>query len=171
VPALQAAALPADAAAHAALTAKLTRLTLRPQTSSAAPAASRTLAGRRYAFGENPLAFEALSLDTTDGGQTTFTVRTGGADQTITAASGEWRKGTLTINGKPEPVAASGGWTSEDAYTLQVVRYGTPFTTTYKLLFSVDQLTVDSEQNVGPVNSRTAHFVGTSTPKVSSARE
>ena len=85
-----------------------------------------------------------------------------GADQTIAATSGAWQKGTLTIGGKAEAVAASGGWTAADTFTLQVVRYRTPFSTTYRFRFADDQVTVDSEQNVGPAShaDRAVHRQG-----------
>ena len=72
-------------------------LTLRPQTSSAAiQQRPGTLAGRRYAFRENPLALEALSLDTTERVQTTFTSVPTGAPPTrrySNRLSGEWVEG------------------------------------------------------------------------------
>jgi len=57
-------------------------------------------------------------------------------------------------------VAASGGWTADDTYTLKVVRYRTPFVVTYRLQFSGDQLGVESEMNVGAADRRVAQWVG-----------
>ena len=70
----------------------------------------------------------------------------------------------MIIGGKAEAIAASGGWTAADTFTLQVVRYRTPFSTTYRFRFADGQVTVDSEQNVGPANTRTAKFIGTPGP-------
>lgn len=164
VPALKAEALAADAAAHKALTTKLSTLTLRPQASSTVSAVSKTVAGRRYTFAKNPRNIEAVAIEAPDGQRATVTVRMDGADQTIAATSGAWQKGSLTIGGKAEAIAASGGWTAADTFTLQVVRYRTPFSTTYRFRFADGQVTVDSEQNVGPANTRTAQFVGTPGP-------
>jgi len=47
-----------------------------------------------------------------------------------------------------------------DTYTLKVARYNTPFITIYRLRFAGDQLIVDSEQNVGAPETRTAHLEG-----------
>ena len=76
----------------------------------------------------------------------------------------DWEQGTLTSwrsrHGFYGGDAASGGWTAADTFTLQVVRYRTPFSTTYRFRFADDQVTVDSEQNVGPPAARTAQFIG-----------
>jgi hypothetical protein len=133
---------------------------LQPQAGSAAPAMSKTVAGRRYTFEANPQNIEALALDALDSQRATVTVRMNGSDQTITATSGAWQKGTLTLGGRAEAIAASGGWTAADTFTLQVVRYRTPFSTTYRFGFADGQVTVDSEQNVGPANARTAQLIG-----------
>jgi CubicO group peptidase (beta-lactamase class C family) len=161
VPALGATALPADRAAQDKLKAKLATLTLEPQTGESTSTQASSFTGKRYTFATtNPGSIEAVTLDNAAGGDVSFTVRTAGVDQHIAASRGAWRKGTLTIGGASEPIAASGGWTG-NAYTLKVVRYHTPFATTYRLQFGADQLVVDSEQNVGAAESRTAHFTGT----------
>ncbi len=41
-----------------------------------------------------------------------------------------------------------------------MVRYRTPFTTTYQLRFAGDQLFVKAEQNVGAADTRISEFVG-----------
>jgi hypothetical protein len=93
-------------------------------------------------------------------GEAVFSVRIGGADQRIVAAPGAWRKSVVTSSGGSDPIGASGGWTSDDTYTLRIVRYRTPFVTTYRLRFAGDQLTVESEQNVGAADRRVAQWVG-----------
>ena len=62
-------------------------------------------------------------------------------------------------DGPADPIAASGAWTADDTYTLDVVRYRTPFATTYKLRFAGDQLFVSAEQNV-PANAKVVEIVG-----------
>ena len=79
VPALKAEALAADAAAHKALTTKLSTLTLRPQASSTVSAVSKTVAGRRYTFAENPRNIEALTLDASEPQRATVTLRMAGS--------------------------------------------------------------------------------------------
>jgi hypothetical protein len=172
VPALKEGALAADAASYRKLTTKLASLTLRPQTGTAAGVSTKGVEGKRYVFGANPLSIESLTLASTgETGEATFTVRTAGSDQQVVAAPGAWRKGTILVKGTPDPIAASGAWTSDDTYTLQVVRYQTPFATTYRLRFAGDQLVVDSEQNVGAPDARMAHVEGKLDPGPSGSKE
>jgi hypothetical protein len=43
---------------------------------------------------------------------------------------------------------------------MDVVRYRTPFATTYKLRFAGDQLFLNIEQNVGAADARVSDLVG-----------
>jgi CubicO group peptidase (beta-lactamase class C family) len=162
VPALKPAALPADRAAHDKLTAKLATLTLKPETGAPASTQAAGFTGKRYAFATNPESIESMTLDAVDaGGDVSLTMRTAGVDQQVTASRGAWKKGSMMVHGTPDPIAASGGWSADDTYTLKIARYRTPFATTYRLRFAGDQLVVDSEQNVGAAETRTSHFTGT----------
>lgn len=166
VPALKPVALPPDKAMHDRLTAKLSSLTLSPQTGAGGSGLMTTIAGRQYVFGANPQSIDAIALDSADTrGEVAFTVRIAGADQRVAAAPGAWRKGTLMLHGTPDPIAASGGWTAEDTYTLKIARYRTPFVTTYRLRFAGDQLAVESEENVGPAERRVSQWVGRAQPR------
>jgi CubicO group peptidase (beta-lactamase class C family) len=171
VPAMQGAPLPANPAAQHALATKLARLTLRPQAGASASTSARDHVGMRYAFAENPQSIEAVTLQSSKlNGDTRFAVRIAGVEQQLTAAPGAWRKGTITVRGVAEPIAASGGWTAANTYTLLVSRYRTPFATTYTMRFDGDHLLVDAEQNVGAAETRTAHLVGTVQPVASGSR-
>jgi hypothetical protein len=171
VPAMQDRQLPADPEAHRRLSAKLAGLILRPQSGLPTPTTVRAQVGIRYTFGENPQSIEAITLDSTDAaGESRFTLRIGGVEEHIAAAPGAWRKGTLTIRGAAEPIAASGAWTAGDTYTLVVTRYHTPFATTYRMRFAGDRLMIDSEQNVGAADTRVVHMVGTGQPAPSGSR-
>jgi CubicO group peptidase (beta-lactamase class C family) len=162
IPAFKANALPADAATSAKLTAKLKGLTLKTQigTSAMAPAV-KALVGKTYTFSSNPQSVESLILNSADAsGAVSLTLRIAGTDQQISAAPDSWRKGTLTIRGVADPIAASGAWTAADTYTLKVARYRTPFVATYRMKFADDQLAVEIEQNVGAADSRILQIVG-----------
>ena len=171
IPALKSSALPADQAKQTQLTTKLSGLTLAAQPAGVASPLAKTVAGRRFVFGQNPQSMEALALESiTPQGEATFTVRMGGTDQNLAAASGAWRKGVLTIGGAQVPVAATGAWTAEDTYTLKVARYRTPFITTYRLRFAGDQLSVESEQNVEETETRIAQWVGRAQPAMGASK-
>ena len=175
VPALKDAPLPADDAARAKLAAKLKALALPAPAAGTTPPTIAQIAGRRYVFEKNPQSLESIVLEPPGPtGEATFVIRQDGAEQRLVAGRGSWKKGTLTMRGAPVPVAASGGWTAPDTFTLAVVRYQTPFVTTFRFRFGGNLLAVRSENNVGAADSRIAEFVGTAEPAqrrtVSSAR-
>ncbi len=163
IPALQPAALPADAGASRKLADKLATLKLRAPSGTAASTSARSWLGKRYAFDSNKLALEAIALDAASAsGEPSLVMRIGGVDQRIAIGRGSWRKGTLRLaaEGAPDAIAASGAWTADDTFTLTVVRYRTPFATTYQLRFAGDQLFLKAEQNVGAADARITELVG-----------
>lgn len=159
VPALDAAPLPPNPSADAALKRKLTTLTLPPQTETAVSAVASDVAGRRYAFNSNPQTIEWASITPSSGG-TAVTLHMDGIDQTLALSPGVWRNATLRFNGVDDVVASSGGWTANDTYTLKVVRYRTPFVTTYRMQFAGDDLRLTVDQNVGPPDTLTRELLG-----------
>jgi hypothetical protein len=162
VPLLEPAARAADAAAHKKLTAKLASLMLKTPAGTTTSPAATAAKGKRYTFESNPLAIESITVDeAAAAGDLTVALRLAGADQTLTAGHGKWHKGTLKLaaDGASEPIAASGAWTSPDTYAMAVVRYRTPFVTTYKLRFTGEQLFVTAEANV-PATAKPIAIVG-----------
>jgi CubicO group peptidase (beta-lactamase class C family) len=162
VPALKNGALPADAAAHKSLTAKLSALTMKMPSGRATTSAAATARGKRYTFAVNPLGIEAVALESmAPAGDAALALRLNGAEQRLVVGHGKWQKGSLaTSTASSDAVAASGAWTADDTFTTTVIRYRTPFTTTYALRFAGDQLFVRAEQNVGPANARVTEIVG-----------
>ena len=159
VPALKAGPLAADAASHRKLTDKLATLALRSPAGTATSAMARTVAGKSYTFDSNKQSIESIALEPS-ANSTSVIIRSGGVDQRLTAGHDAWTKGIFSVSGAPAPVASSGAWTAEDTYTLDVVRYRTPFATNYQLRFAGDQLFVKIEQNVGPADARVTELVG-----------
>ena len=160
VPALKPGKLPADSVAHRKLTDKLSRLTMKAPEGTPAGKAGPS-SGRRYTFENNPQRIESVAIESaTPEGEVTIAMRLGGIDQRIRVGHKAWRKGTLATTSAPDPVAASGAWTGDDTYTFTVIRYRTPFTTTYRLEFAGDRLMFRSEQNVGAANTRIAELEG-----------
>ena len=175
LPALKPAALSADPAAHKKLTAKLAALTLRPQTMTGTSAVSTTAAkaaatsGTRYVFDPNSQSIESIALGAAEpNGRITLTMRVAGADQKIDASPDTWTKQSVTLRNAPDAIATSGAWSADDTYKLSVVRYQTPFATTYTLRFAADQLTLDIEPNVGAPADRKTQLIGKRTPVTSS---
>ena len=159
VPALGPQALPENRSAKAALASKLAALTLPAITGETRTAAASAISGRRYEITGKQAGLEAVTL-TGDGEDTTVTFRLAGKDHPVSAQAGRWRRGTSAMTGSDQVVAASGAWTAADTYTLKVVRYRTPFATTYRLRFRADTLEGEVEQNVGPASERTTVIRG-----------
>jgi CubicO group peptidase (beta-lactamase class C family) len=162
VPAFQPAALPPNQQAQRALSSKLANLSLKPQAGAVTSPHAKSVAGKRFVFGSNAQSMESLVVDAVSPtGDVSMTLRIGGVDQRVTAAHNAWRKGAFTVRDTQDVIAASGAWTADDTYTFKIVRYRTPFATTYRLRFAGDQLFVTTEQNVGPADSRITELQGT----------
>jgi hypothetical protein len=112
------------------------------------------VAGKRFVFPQNPQAMESIRLSPAadDPKATEFFATMGGVEQRVTVAGGRWVKGELKGGPAAGPVAVSGAWTAADTFTLDVVRYRTPFVARYHLKFSGDgeTVTLETVMNVGP---------------------
>ncbi len=152
LPALQAGTLPADAAAVAKLKQKLASLTLKKPAAITTPAVAQEIAGRRYVFAKNPQAIEAITLAPADDDAkaTVMTVVIDGAEDEVKISGEGWTRGDLQNGPSAGRVALSGAWTAADTFTLDVVRYQTPFTARYRLRFAGDELKLETTPNVGP---------------------
>jgi len=163
VPAFHDGVLPADAGAQGKLTGKLAHLSTAAQLGAVTSPVAAALTGRRYKFPANDQQIESITLASADAaGLTAFTVVLNGTEQHFSAAPGTWRMGgEIPSPTGPEPVACSGAWTGDYAYTIKVCGYRTTFTTTYRLRFAGDQLLVDTERNVGFSNASIPTLTGT----------
>lgn len=179
LPAFHDAALPADPAADSHLSDALARLEVPPQVGMNSSPMEKRVLGRRYVFPENPKGITAVTLVAprqggtwmggaaqspkgTPPGAVTLLVEFGAKIVPITAAPGLWhRGGIVNTETGPEPIAASGAWTSDYTYTLKVCRYQTPFVDTYELRFSGDELRVDSTVNVSFGDRVSPTLIGT----------
>jgi hypothetical protein len=67
----------------------------------------------------------------------------------VACGSAAWLKGSTTIvSDEPHLVAASDAWTDEDAYSIRLCFYETPFCPTITCRFSADCLTYDVKERV-----------------------
>lgn len=147
LPAIGAAALPADGESCGKLRQALKGLALRVPQESGGPAKQ---AGKKFVFAANDQKLESLALEPGEpGGGATLVLRMGGADQRIACGRGAWTKTRVAWTSFPEaPVAVSGAWTADDAYTAKLCFYETPYIVTLQLKFAGDELRVSSEANV-----------------------
>ncbi len=159
LPALQAkvtGALAADAGAEGTLRVKLAGLALKSPVAVTGElsAIAAKVARKRFVFPKNPQAAESIMLSPAadDSKATEFVATTGGVEQRVTVTGGGWVKGELKGGPAAGPVAVSGAWTAADTFTLDVVRYRTPFVARYRMKFSGDgeTVTLETVPNVGP---------------------
>jgi hypothetical protein len=161
LPGIQKAPLAADPEAQQKLAARLASVTMpMPAGALTSPTLAR-IAGKRFQFEPNAIGLETILVER---GETdrdvTFTAKIGGSEQRFSATGGAWTKGTMSQGGVPDAIATRGAWTTGDTYTLKVVRYRTPFATTYRMRFSGDLVVVNSEQNVGFGQTQSPQLVG-----------
>jgi hypothetical protein len=150
-------ALPADAKARAALTAKLSSLAMPVQLGDATAPRAGQVSGRVYAFPKNDDGIESLVIEAGPEG-TTLRITQNGREGRVPLGHGAWKRGgVLAVTGGSQPVAASGAWTTPDTYTARLWMYESPFQWTLGLRFEGDELHLEVEQNVGFGSSAGKH--------------
>jgi cyanophycinase len=160
LPALAPSALPADDAARKKLEAALAGLTLPPQDGQASVAAAASALGKRFVFPQNDRKLESIALESGPEGITLVT-RVDGTERRLVCRRGAWQDGRLALGRLAEqPVAASGGWTQDDTFTVKVCFYETPSVLTLNLKFSGSEVQLDSRSNVGFGPAKQAPLVG-----------
>jgi CubicO group peptidase (beta-lactamase class C family) len=166
VPAMKAAALPADPDSGSKLSARLAGLSLKKQAGKATSPMAGSVTGKTFTFAENSQHIDSLTLKAAgDGTDAVLTLRIAGVDQHIECGQGAWAKGSMTLDtGEVVPVAASGGWSSDDTYSVTAVRYQTPYSTDYDLRFTGAGVILESLDNVGFMPPTRIRLVGTAQP-------
>jgi CubicO group peptidase (beta-lactamase class C family) len=156
LPALKAAPLPADGSGAEKLGKRLASLAVRPVTGQATSPRAAAISGKRYVFASNYRQIDAVTLESGKNGATVV-VSTPQGESRIVCEPGVWKKGRAPfVNGvggrmvasSEQPIAASGGWTRDDTFTLKLCLYETPFYSTMVFRFNGDRLLLDSEHNV-----------------------
>ena len=120
-------------------------------------------ASKKFAFPTNPLKLESITLeDDLLNGQETVITRVDGVDQRLVCGRGNWQEGRVAWGTMPQQSAAiAGGWTN-DKFTAKICFYETPFIVTVRLKFSGNDVTVNSESNVGFGSTKLPELVGKS---------
>jgi CubicO group peptidase (beta-lactamase class C family) len=156
LPALEREPLPADPAAAAALGQRLAGLRL-PPTAGRADAPAVAASGRPYALEPNPTGLERLGFEFSSDGATLRFSGAGG-EQTLPCGYGRWvrSEGNLLrrLGGAPgiggtgfasPKVAATGAWTDDQTYSVDICWYETPFRRRLVCHFDGDRVRVDQE--------------------------
>ena len=151
LPALQPSPLAANPSAETILKAKLAGLKLPVVSGSASVEMAKKINGKRYNFAANALKIESVTLQADSGdGETTLLLRADGKDQKINCGQRDWLKGRAAFGPlSDQPAAASGAWTGDDTFTAKISFVETPFLATVKFKFQGDEVTMDTESNVG----------------------
>lgn len=155
LPAIHAAALPANPAAREKLAHKLAGLSLPVQTGSPHSTREHEVSGKPYAFGENELGIKSAELDFTAGNPVLVFKDVDGT-HTIACGLGAWVRGRTgfqkrisSLFDRPDQsIAASGGWSDGDTFVAKLCFNETPYTITASFKFAGEQLLLDFEHNL-----------------------
>lgn len=140
--------LPPAPQAHAKLQAKLASLTLAPQPGQPTAALGAKISGQHYFFAPNDQKIEAITLEFSEK-QDAITIRNDRGDHHLDLGHGAWITGVTTFDDEePQPVAATGGWTSDSTYVAKRSYYQTPYCPSLKFTFTQGKLRYDYEDNV-----------------------
>ncbi len=158
LPELRPAALPEDAAAQAALKAKLASLSLPVVKGDPMNATATRVSGKRYEVPANAMRVEAIEVRF-EPGQATITLHyPGGGVQPSCFSTGTWNNDTeLRGLTGPIPMSGTGAWTSANTYTTRAAFRNQHTILTTTLTFEGDTLTVDQVPNV--TFGKPEHFV------------
>lgn len=138
LPAMRPTSLPAHTVAQEALVQQLAQLRLSTPHGQVMSSASEQLSGKRFALRKNDDAWTTIRFDF--GADTTLiTIGTHAGDQHIGCGYDTWVRGTAILertgilsptgsgNTAPWKVAASGAWTNDATYVVQLWWYETPY--------------------------------------------
>lgn len=140
--------------AYEVLTTKLAGLQMPPVDGARTSPLAASVSGKTYMLDANELNIETIGFTMMDSDAPTVTVQTAGkAAASILCGYNEWCAGEGYVPNSPldtvsEPLAASGAWTANDAFTLVVRLYETPFYHTFGFYFDGADLMVETWVNV-----------------------
>ncbi len=156
LPAMQAHALPENAAAQRRLAATLAGLRLRPPPGKAASPLAQSISGRWYTFPDSGHGIRALALEL-NAQAPALVVRTDSGELRTPFGLGAWVKSRdgfaggldrmLSVPAHPL-ISTSGAWTADSVFTLKLALYQTPYAATLAFRFDGDRLLLDTEDNV-----------------------
>jgi CubicO group peptidase (beta-lactamase class C family) len=164
LPAMKSGPLPANATAGAQLRDKLAGLKVRtPLGSATSPLSGKAL---RFAFPANEQKVETLALSSGPGNTLTLKLQRDGRNVVIPCGHQEWKRSKAPLFAgrlaqlSEEPTAGAFAWRSDDTCVIKICAYETPYHTTVTLKFDGDQMTLDSENNVGFGATKRPQLIG-----------
>jgi CubicO group peptidase (beta-lactamase class C family) len=149
LPAMGPAPLPATPAAQEELERILSGLAISPVQGQLSSPLAAQISGKQYLLEKNERRLEWLRLDF-EADRCTLTRRDARGEQSLVCGIGEWRRGTMVDDrGEEQRYVASGAWTADVTFKVQLVLYETPFCPTLTARFTDDQITYELKANVG----------------------
>jgi CubicO group peptidase (beta-lactamase class C family) len=156
LPACESGGLPENNSAHQRLNARLTSLTVPAPAGTATSSLSARVLNQRYTFSANNQKIESVTLESSgDERVVNLVIEQDGATQRVAAGFADWRKsrgvvpGSALTRSSEEPLAGRYSWMDDKTAVIKVCAYETPFHLTWKMTFDGDELTLQSEANVG----------------------
>ncbi|XSG77336.1 serine hydrolase domain-containing protein [Herpetosiphon llansteffanensis] len=150
LPIMGASSLAADPAAQRALTERLERLHIATVAGQASSPIAVLVSGRSYLVAANRLGLERLSIHFSDAG-CRLIGQTASDTETLVCGYGVWQPGATALFQQAffghTPFVASGAWTSEASFTMQVLLYETPFVHSLTLDFIDAELLIEIRIN------------------------
>ena len=169
LPAFQPRKLRVNKEAAGRLTAKAREFEVSHPTGAVRSAAVDQIAGKAFRFGTNALRIESLSVGQAGAGkELLLTMRISGREFSLPCGYRTWRTGRGPFAGgyladfQDEPIAGSYGWKDEKTCLIKLCAYETPYHLTLALRFEGNQVTMDSETNVGFGETKKPTLVGKS---------
>jgi CubicO group peptidase (beta-lactamase class C family) len=158
LPSLGSSPLPEDAAEAGRLADRLSSLQAAPVAGQATTPRATGVSGRTFAVSPNDDGISSLVFDFAADGAT-LTLRSEGGEQRVRCGYGDWVRGEADIESAyrrhlgtqcliANEVAASGAWTADDTYTVELSWYRTPFRRTLTFRFSGDGVRVEQRANL-----------------------
>jgi hypothetical protein len=143
---------PEDPAEARALADRLASLRLATPVGQPTSPRATALSGREFALADNRDRLAAIRFDFAADGAT-LTLRDDRDEQRIRCGYGRWLRGEATLLGGRERtrharVAASGAWSGDHTYVVDLCWYETPFRRTLTCDFSGDRLRIGQQANV-----------------------
>jgi hypothetical protein len=149
LPAMAPSPLPAAPAEQRELERTLADLAIQPLQGTPDSPLSAQVSDKTYLLDQNEPQIESLRFEF-DSDACTITSKTPHGAQRLTCGHGAWQGGTMIDeHGRERKYVASGAWTEEDTYRVQMVLYETPFCPAITARFEGDRVTYQFEPNVG----------------------
>ena len=139
-----------------ALPLRFEKLTVKPVGQSASPDLVKQITGKLFRFDQNDQKVESIRLSFGKK-DCRVTLKNASGEQSFRCGVNEWIDGRASLDAQPPAfvripenrrIAASGGWTSGDTYTIKVCLVETPFVQTIACKFVGDSVELTRRVNV-----------------------